>query len=133
MGKDGFTKYQLAAALHVRPERVQYWIDQGLLEIQQAKAGHGHGFIRAEDFCRFCKEHSKEVIGRRMSLDRLEFVRLYVFPPSHAELLPVRESKKERLAYQSQLEEDEEGVDARPEAFAPDRVDEDSDSLENIA
>lgn len=133
LGKDGFTKYQLATALHVRPDRIQYWIDQGWLVVHQAREGHGHGFIRAEDFCRFCKKYSREVIGRRLSIDRLEFVRLYVFPPSHAELLPVRESKKERLAYQSQLEEAEDGEDAQPMKFGPDRVDDDGDSLEDIA
>lgn len=30
----------------------------------------------------------------------------YGFPPSHAELLPVRDSKKERLAYEAQVNED---------------------------
>jgi hypothetical protein len=131
MGKDGFTKYQLAAALHCRPEKIQFWIDQGWLETHQAKARHGPGFICAEDFCRFCKEHAQEVIGRRISIDRLEFVRLYVFPPSHAELLPVRESKKERLAYQSQLEDDEDGREDQRAACGPDRVDDDDESLES--
>jgi hypothetical protein len=33
----------------------------------------------------------------------LEFVRNFVFPPSHAELLPVRAAKKERAAYDAQV------------------------------
>ena len=33
----------------------------------------------------------------------LNFVQAFVFPPSHAELLPVRESKKERAAYDEQV------------------------------
>lgn len=54
----------------------------------------------------------------------------FAFPPSHAELLPVRESKKERIAYQSQLEEQMEDL---PFAVAPDGVEEVDDSLEGIA
>ena len=67
--------------------------------------------IDAEDFCEFCKEHTKDVVGNWPTRERLEFVYRFAFPPSHAELLPVRESKKERLAYQSQLDED---IDREP-------------------
>jgi len=58
-------------------------------------------------------------VGRRLNIDRLNFVKDFVFPASHAELLPVRESKKERAAYEEQLrkspefdvDEDEYGED----------------------
>ena len=43
------------------------------------------------------------MVGRRLNLDRLNFVKDFVFAPSHAELLPVRESKKERAAYDEQV------------------------------
>ncbi len=56
--------------------------------------------IGAEDFCEFCREHTKDVVGNRLSKERLDFVYHFAFPPSHAELLPVRESKKERDAYE---------------------------------
>jgi hypothetical protein len=59
--------------------------------------------IEADDFSAFCKAHSKAIVGRRLNLDRLNFVKDFVFPPSHAELLPVRESKKERAAYEEQV------------------------------
>ena len=59
--------------------------------------------IDADAFSEFCKGHSKEVVGRRLNVDRLNFVKDFVFPPSHAELLPVRESKKERAAYEDQM------------------------------
>ena len=36
-------------------------------------------------------------MGRRLNIDRLNFVKDFVFPPSHAELLPVRESKRKEL------------------------------------
>jgi len=42
-------------------------------------------------------------VGRRLNIDRLNFVKDFVFPPSHAELLPVRGSKKERAAYEQQM------------------------------
>ncbi len=131
MGKDGFTKYQLAEALHVHPERVQHWIDQGWLKARKVKsAEREQGIIRSKDFCQFCKQHAKDVIGQRLKFDRLEFVRLYVFPPSHAELLPVRESKKERAAYEAQLKED---VESTPPAFGPDRSEDSGDALEGTA
>jgi len=58
--------------------------------------------VDADDFSEFCKGHSREAVGR---IDRLDFVKDFVFPPSHAELLPVRESKKERAAYEEQMSE----------------------------
>jgi len=104
MGKDWFTKYTLAEALHIRPEEVQRWIDQGLLisRIVQTDQLRRH-VIEADDFAAFCKAHSKEIVGRRLNLDRLNFVKDFVFPPSHTVLLPVRESKKERAAYEEQI------------------------------
>src|SRR6185312_10044635 len=76
MGKDWFTKYTLAEALHIRPDEVQRWIDMGWL---------------------------KSRIVQSVNLERLNFVKDFVFPSSHAELLPVRESKKERAAYEEQV------------------------------
>jgi hypothetical protein len=103
MGKDGFTKYSLAALLHVRHEEVQRWIDKGWLPAHvEGTERLPRVVITGDDFSSFCKRHRNLVIGNRLSLDRLEFVRNFVFPPSHAELLPVREAKKERAAYESQ-------------------------------
>lgn len=104
MGKDWFTKYTLAEALHIRADEVQRWIDRGWLKsriVQGEKLERQ--IIEADDFSAFCKAHSREVVGRRLNLDRLNFVKDFVFPPSHAELLPVRESKKERAAYAEQI------------------------------
>ena len=42
----------------------------------------------------------------RSAKDRLDFVYHFAFPPNHAELLSVRESKKERAAYDAQLKEE---------------------------
>ena len=64
--------------------------------------------IEAEDFCEFCRQHTRDVVGNRLSRERLDFVYHFAFPPSHAELLPVRDSKKERNAYERQIAAQEE-------------------------
>jgi len=103
MGQDWFTKYTLAEALHIRPEEVQRWIILGWLKCRIVRTGKlQKEIIDADDFSEFCKAHSREVVGRRLNIDRLDFVRDFVFPPSHSELLSVRESKKERTAYDQQ-------------------------------
>jgi hypothetical protein len=104
MGQDWFTKYTLAEALHIRAEEVQRWISLGWLRCRVVQTGKlQREIIDADDFSEFCKGHSREVVGRRLNTDRLNFVKDFVFPPSHAELLPVRESKKERAAYEEQM------------------------------
>lgn len=104
MGQDWFTKYTLAEALHIRADEVQRWISLGWLKCRVVHTGKlQREIIEADDFSEFCKAHSKEVVGRRLNIGRLNFVKDFVFPPSHAELLPVRESKKERAAYQEQI------------------------------
>ena len=104
MGKDWFTKHTLAEALHIRAQEVERWIALGWLKSRVVQTGNlQRQIIEADDFSEFCKAHSREIVGRRLNLDRLNFVKDFVFPPSHAELLPVRESKKERAAYGEQM------------------------------
>ena len=104
MGLDWFTKYTLAEALHIRHEEIQRWITVGWLKCRVVQTGKlQREIIDADDFSQFCKTHSREVVGRRLNVERLNFVKDFVFPPSHAELLPVRESKKERAAYGEQM------------------------------
>jgi hypothetical protein len=104
MGQDWFTKYTLAEALRIRAQEVQRWITLGWLKCRVVQTGKlQREVIDADDFTEFCKQHGKEVVGRRLNIDRLNFVQAFVFPPSHAELLPVRESKKERAAYEEQM------------------------------
>ena len=59
--------------------------------------------IEAEAFCDFCRKHTRDVVGNRLTEERLDFVYHFVFPPSHATLLPVRDSMKERNAYEEQM------------------------------
>lgn len=104
MGKDSFTKYTLAVALHVRPEKIEEWISRGWLKTREVHTNAGkRTLIDAEEFCEFCRKHTRDAVGNRLSRERLEFVYHFAFPPSHAELLPVRESKKERSAFAAQM------------------------------
>jgi hypothetical protein len=104
MGQDWFTKYTLAEALRVHVEKVNQWIDRGWLKTRVLNTGAKRTVIDADEFCRFCEEHRQEVIGHRLNRDRLDFIQNFVFPSSHARLLPVRESKKERAAYDKRFE-----------------------------
>lgn len=125
MGKDSFTIYTLAIALHIRPEKVQGWISRGWLKVREVETGQGtRVVIDAEEFCEFCRQHTKDVVGNRLTKERLDFVYHFAFPPSHAELLPVRDSKKERLAYEAQVSED-----GDPSAFIPNGQEEGSDNI----
>jgi len=109
MGQDWFTKHALAEALHIRADVVQKWIDQGRLKCRTVTTdGLTRQLIDAEDFCDFCKQCRGEIVGNRLNVDRLEFVRTFVFPPSHAELLPVRSAKKEEEAYKEQRKDEQE-------------------------
>lgn len=122
MGQDWFTKHALAEALHIRSDEVQKWIDRGWLKCRVIGTdGLRRQLIDADDFCDFCKQHRKEVVGNRLNVDRLNFVQTFVFPPSHAELLPVRSAKKEQEAYEEQMKqhvdwEEDEDKELRPTA-----------------
>lgn len=97
MGREWFTAYTLAQTLHISSKEVQKWIDTGLLGSRLVETGGlKKKIIDADDFAEFCKKHQSIVVGRRLSLDRLEFVRTFVFPPRHTELLQVREGGYKR-------------------------------------
>jgi hypothetical protein len=92
MGREWFTTYTLAQVLHISAKEVQRWIDGGLLQSRSVDSGGlRKKIIDADAFCEFCKKHSSAVIGRRLSLDRLEFVKSFVFPAAHTDLLQIRE------------------------------------------
>jgi hypothetical protein len=109
MGREWFTACTLAQVLHISVREVQKWIDRGWLRSRLVETGGlQKRIIDADDFAAFCKEHRAEIIGRRLSADRLEFVRTFVFPPSHTELLHVRERGYKRRGSQNETEEPEE-------------------------
>jgi hypothetical protein len=104
-GREWFTKYTLAEALHIRHEEVQKWIDRGWLKSRSfPTSGLKMQIIDAEDFCKFFKEHGREVVGRRLSYAGLWFVCNYVFPPRHADLLSVRGGYNKQSTGRSDLE-----------------------------
>ena len=112
MGQDWFTKHALAEALHVRAEEVQRWIDRGWLKCRIVGTdGLRRALIEAQDFCEFCKEHRRQIVGNRLNAERLNFVQTFVFPPSHAELLSVRNAKKEQAAYEEQVRKEAGGIE----------------------
>lgn len=89
--REWFTPSMLAQALHVSRDEVRSWICRGWLRCRMVEAKSVKiQVIRANDFCKFVKKHGREVIGNRLSYEGLAFVRDYVFPRSHADLLPVR-------------------------------------------
>jgi hypothetical protein len=117
MGREWFTAFTLAQALHISAREVQKWIDLGWLGSRLVETGGlRKRIIDADDFAQFCKKHRTEIIGRRLSADRLEFVRTFVFPPSHTELLQVRER-----GYKRRNSRDEpEGESSEIESAKPD-------------
>ncbi|MCU1305007.1 MAG: hypothetical protein JWQ87_5291 [Candidatus Sulfotelmatobacter sp.] len=93
MGRDWFTAHTLAQALYIRSQEVQRWIDQGWLKSRVVETGAlKKHIIDSDAFVEFCKTHGPRITGRRLHRERLEFVYKFVFPPSHAELLPLRQS-----------------------------------------
>src|SRR5205807_8359656 len=97
--REWFTKSSLAAALHIGPDEVQKWIERGWLKCQFHQTnGLKLQIINPDDFSDFFKQYGPQAVGRRLSYDGLWFVRTYVFPPSHADLLSVRGSYKKSSA-----------------------------------
>src|SRR2546430_7450575 len=96
-GREWFTKSSLATALHIRPDEVQKWMDNGWLKHRVVQtSGLKMQTIDPDDFCDFVKRHGRQAVGRRLSYEGLRFVRDYVFPSSHADLLSVRGTYKKR-------------------------------------
>jgi hypothetical protein len=110
---NSFTKRSLATLLHVRVEQIELWINRGLLKahVKEARESAHMTWIAAEDFYEFCKQHREEIVGHRLNARRLEFVYRYVFPSGHQELLAVRQSKKERAAFEAQQDADDSELD----------------------
>jgi hypothetical protein len=96
-GREWFTKSSLAAVLHIRPDEVQRWIDRGWLKCRALETqGLKRKIIEPDDFCDFFKQYGRQVAGRRLTYEALQFVRNYVFPPSHAGLFSLRETYTKR-------------------------------------
>lgn len=109
-GRDWFTVYSLAEALHVRSDEVQRWIDLGWLKVRVVETtGVKKRIIDPDDFSDFVKQYGPSVVGRRLNADGLWFVKNFVFPPKHAHLLPLRKSKDMRAASAGEDDDDADG------------------------
>lgn len=117
--REWFTLSMLAESLHITRDEVDRWVSRGWLECRSVQtSGLKMRIIDPDDFCEFVKHYGREVVGRRLTYDGLLFVRNYVLPPKHAELLEVRGPYKKRvqnvsessavgLAGHDELEEDD--------------------------
>lgn len=111
--REWFTVTLLAQALHISRSEVQKWIDRGWLQCRAVQVESvTRKIIDSEDFCLFVKNHGRVVIGNRLSYEGLAFVRDYVFPRPHADLLSVRgpyeKGKKPAQADEAALAEGDE-------------------------
>lgn len=89
--REWFTLSLLAQSLHIARDEVRRWVDRGWLQCRVVQAQSIKlQIIDADDFCAFVKQHGREVVGNRLSPEGLAFVRDYVFPRPHADLLSVR-------------------------------------------
>lgn len=101
--QDFFSRRTLAQVLHIHPNEIQRWIDRGLLKATVQDLGNARRLvITADDFYEFCQKHTRMVVGNRLHPERLEFIYKYVFPPSHADMLAVRQSYKKRASSEEQ-------------------------------
>lgn len=104
MGRNWFTKYTLAKVLGVGAPTVQRWVDKGWLKQRTLQSGDfTKPIIEGQDFADFCKAHRDEIVCRRLSSSRLDFVRNYVFPPNPADVLAVRDAQREEAEFQNQI------------------------------
>ena len=111
-GRDWFTPYSLAEALHVRVDEVQKWVNHGWLKCRVVKTTSvKKRIIDPDDFSDFVKQHGRAVVGRRLNADGLWFVQNFVFPPKHAHLLPLRKSGNMRDRENEDGDEDETTVE----------------------
>ena len=106
--KESLSMYALARLLHKRPQIVRRWIESGALQAEnEGTANVPRHMVSQDSLRRFCKNHPELIAGDRISQERLKFIFEYVFPRPHNDLLPVRESKKERAAYAQQMSAEE--------------------------
>ena len=104
--REWFSPSLLAQVLHVGRDEVRKWITRGWLQCRVVQAQSvNRQIIQADDFCEFIKKHGRDVVGNRLNYEGLAFVRDYVFPRPHADLLSVRGPYKKEPRGQSKTDE----------------------------
>ena len=120
--REWFTRRQLSRALHISADEVQRWINNGWLKCSTFETqGVKLQIIDPDDFCEFFKQYGREVVGRRLNYEGLWFVRTYVFPCKHADMLSVRGTYKKR------------GSSEEPEDNSAEDLEEEDGSVEQSA
>jgi hypothetical protein len=107
-GTDRFSLYELSALLRKRPALIRKWILNGLLKAEnEGTETFPRWLIAHQDVQQFLKKHQALIEAARVDQYHLNLLLEYVSPRPHTDLLPVRESKKERTAYEEQNREEE--------------------------
>jgi hypothetical protein len=97
MGNNRFTRYTLATALHVRPEKIDGWIARGWLKTREVETATGmRTIVDAANLREFCREHTKDVVGNRLMKERLDFVYRFAFAAPHS--AAARQQRPEKKA-----------------------------------
>lgn len=101
---DCFSLEALAQAVHVRPQEVLHWIEQGWLQATVTKQGDRNSYrITPEALAALYKHHLHDLLKRRIpNLTLFEAYVQYCFSPKHTtgeQLLEVRRDKRERAAF----------------------------------
>jgi hypothetical protein len=111
-GRDWFTIYSLAEALHIRADEVQKWVNNGWLKSRTVETiGVKKRIINPDDFSNFVRSHGPKVVGRRLRPEGLSFVQNFVFPPKHAHLLPLRKVRDMSVANPDEQDSEDSSVD----------------------
>jgi hypothetical protein len=103
---DFFSIHSLAVQMHVRKQEICYWIEQGWLEASRIEQNNSVSYkISPEALQKCLRTHLDELQKRNISSAAiLSVFREYCYAPKHTigeQLLPVREAKREREAYES--------------------------------
>ncbi|WP_188555352.1 hypothetical protein [Edaphobacter dinghuensis] len=109
---DQFSLSSLSAALHVRKSEILQWIKEGWLEATLEKQGANERYVITPDaLALMYKRHLQDLLKRgKSNLSLFEAYVQYCFSPKHttgSQLLEVRRDKRERAAYASAFDGDE--------------------------
>lgn len=108
VGTDRFSLYELAALIKKRPALIRKWIQNDFLKADnEGTETFPHWLIAHKDVRQFLKKHQAVIQAARIDPYYLNRLQEMVTPRPHTDLLPVRESKKEREAYEEQDREDD--------------------------
>jgi hypothetical protein len=102
---DKLSLYAIARGIRKHPQVVRRWIACGALKAENEGTDFvPRWMISQEDLQRFEKKHHKLIAASHVDRARLKFMCEYIFPSRDD--LGTRESKKERAAFDEQMDEE---------------------------